>query len=123
MSFVDCPLYKNFYRTCAEEIPFLLEIETQVLCESDYHKLCPLYKLIYEKRPHCEYFLDCAEFIVTNYINSPERFRKQNIFLLKDLDKFCFDLNNCVNCKLYKVREQGKSMSLEYIIGTKKIFE
>jgi len=116
-------LFKNFYRTCTEELPSLLAIETTELCESDYHKLCPLYKLIFEKRPHCKYLLSCSEFLVTKHLNLQEHFRKRNIFLLKDLDKFCFDTNNCINCKLYKIRKQGKFISSEIIIDTNKIFK
>ena len=56
---MNCPMYKDFTRECAEKFEEVIHISNFDICDSDRYKECPFFRILNEPEKLCEYADKC----------------------------------------------------------------
>jgi len=116
---MPCPLFIDFTRECIHKFPDIASIGTYDYCSSDSYKLCPLYKMIVEKSPHCEFIGKCGMSFI-EYFSYPKLVEMYESNPQSFLE-YCLSDDNKVNCALYKYRKEGKDAPYGLLPDGRKI--
>ena len=107
---MSCPLYEDFTRNCIGRFQKIMHMTNLEFCLSDKCVLCPFYKILVEKRPYCEYVEDCS-IRLEKQIKYVLRVKPELFKGVSDrADKYCHDEDGKLDCQIYKLKKQGKSV-------------
>ena len=117
---MSCNYFKKYTRTCHQDSDLFMDFSTAEICESDKYELCPAYRLLQDK-PHCKYLYECTDFFLRHGKELKEKIGNQYFEKLNDLDKFCYNLENCKNCYFHKMKQQNKQIEPFVLMDGTKI--
>ncbi len=102
MGKMSCPMYLGDHaRDCIIRFKELVNIIQYYICESDAYKDCPFYKVINKEVTPCEFLEKC---------NRHQKYGNLDFKKISELTAlYCFS-DNRVNCSIYKLRKENKSI-------------
>lgn len=103
---MPCPLYTPPFRECKNTSPQIILDVPEDFCRSEEYAACPFYKIIYEKKPFCEYAEECvARFHKLQAIvpSDSEVYNK----VLRLIFDYCFS-DNMENCARLPFKKNGE---------------
>jgi len=103
---MSCPLFKNSTRHCIEKFSEIISIGTFEYCTTDGYKVCPFYKIIVEKSPHCEFINKCGLSFLKNF-SYPRMVEMYELNPLSFLE-YCLSDDKKMTCALYNYQKEEK---------------
>jgi hypothetical protein len=116
---MSCPLFVDFTRECIHKFPEIVAIGTYGYCSSDGYKMCPFYKIIVEKSPHCEFIKNCGISFL-EYFSYPKMVEMYELNPQNFLEH-CLSDDKKINCAIYKYRKDGKDIPKGLLPDGRKI--
>jgi len=116
---MSCPLYENFARHCIQKFPKIVTIGTYDYCSSDHYKICPFYRIIVKKSPHCEFMTKCGLSFIDQF--SYSRMVEMYELNQQNLLEYCLSDDKKINCAIYTCRKEGRNIPKGLLPDGKKI--
>jgi hypothetical protein len=103
-----CPLLENDFRRCKSQFSYLVEDVSLNYCKSEEYSICPLYKIIEEKKPYCEYIEECGYNLhrLNSIIHHNKNTYKKIMHLIF---QYCLSENKA-KCARYKSIKDGEPL-------------